>query len=282
MEIALAVGSLKVAYNLTVFGIKLDQVPAAVRRCLELVRTCHYDLEALIKLRNEYLPLLETKSAILERINTIIENAHKGLLEVARLVEKLRPEAHDGNSSLRGRLEWMFIDSREFLSQEPLVSRQHSSVIAELNFLRHLVLLTPLLDGVGGSSVAGAGSSKRPAVAWENIALLDEMLGGEKRLSASTASETPPFAKHARCTCHLGSAGSAGCDCTSDATSRALGQHSSHGNVLPSDGPPPSATSSTDSISAHLPRDNKWNSDTNFRGFEPRSERTWVKEQDNL
>ncbi|KAK0610911.1 hypothetical protein B0T14DRAFT_439392, partial [Immersiella caudata] len=147
MEAAIAVGSLKVAYHLLIFGIKVDQVPAAVRRCIELVRTCHFDLEDLIKLRNESLPMLESKPAILTRVNTIIENACVGLLEVARLVEKLRPEAHGGNTPLRGRLEWLLIDSREFDSQEPLISRQHSSVIAELNFLRQLVLLTPLIDG---------------------------------------------------------------------------------------------------------------------------------------
>ncbi|KAK0648208.1 hypothetical protein B0T16DRAFT_326817, partial [Cercophora newfieldiana] len=142
MEAAIAVGTLKVAYNLLIFGIKVDQVPAAVRRCVELVRTCHFDLEDLIKLRNESLRMLESKPAILTRVNTIIENARTGLLEVARLVEKLRPEVHEGNTPLRGRLEWLFVDSREFDSQEPLISRQHSSVIAELNFLRQLVLLT--------------------------------------------------------------------------------------------------------------------------------------------
>jgi len=180
MEAAIAVGTLKIAYNLLIFGIKVDQVPAAVRRCVELVRTCHFDLEDLIKLRNELLPMLESKPAILTHVNTIIENARAGLLEVAKLVEKLRPEVHGGNTPLRGRLEWLFVDSREFDSQEPLISRQHSSVIAELNFLRQLVLLTPLIDGAkaGGS---GAAAEPRPMVAWENVALLDEMLGGGKQ-----------------------------------------------------------------------------------------------------
>jgi len=179
MEAAIALGSLKVAYHLIISGIQLDQVPDAVRRCIELVRTCHHDLEDLIKLRNESLPLLETKPSILDRINIIIENARRGLLEVARLVEKLRPEAHNGSSPLLSRLEWLFIDSREFASQEPLISRQHSSVIAELNFLRQLVLFAPLLQG---AQMPGSPPPppRQPAVAWDNVGLLDEMLGGKK------------------------------------------------------------------------------------------------------
>ncbi|KAB5536131.1 hypothetical protein GE09DRAFT_1249685 [Coniochaeta sp. 2T2.1] len=191
MELAIAAGSLKVAFNLVIFGIKLDQVPATVRRCFELVRTCHRDLEDLIKLRNESLPMLESKPAILERLNTIIENAHKGLLEVARLVEKLRPEVHDGSSRFLSRLEWIFIDSSEFTSQESLISRQHSSVIAELNFLRQLVLLTPLVDGVKTSKDAVVKVEKRPVVAWDNVALLDEMLGGNKKTYSTSNQSTP-------------------------------------------------------------------------------------------
>ena len=186
MEIAIAVGSLRVAYSLLITGIKVEQVPNAVRRCIELVRTCHRDLDDLIKLRNESLPMLSSKPAILERINVIIQNAHNGLLEVARLVEKLRPEAHDGSSPLMGRLEWLFVDSREFASQEPLISRQHSSVIAELTFLRQLILLAPLIDrAVSGSEkdVSTQKTEKKSMVAWDNVGLLDEMLGGNKRVS---------------------------------------------------------------------------------------------------
>ncbi|KAK3994855.1 hypothetical protein QBC44DRAFT_221985, partial [Cladorrhinum sp. PSN332] len=190
MEVAIAIGSLKAAYHLVVFGIKLDQVPAAVRRCLELVRACHYDLQDLIKLRNESLSLLETKHAILERVNTIIENAHKGLLEVCQLVEKLRPAAHDGNTPLMSRIEWLFFDSSEFTSQEPLIAAQHRSVIAELGFLRQLVLFTPMLSDLADKGKAKAAASdekageKSRAAQWDNLALLDEMLGGGKKDSA--------------------------------------------------------------------------------------------------
>lgn len=184
MEVAIAAESLKVAYQLLVFGIKIDQVPDAVRRCIELVRTCHYDLEDLIRLRNQSLPLLESKPAILNRINTIVERARTSLFEVARLVEKLRPEAHEGNTPFISRLERLFVSSRDFKSQEPLISRQHSSVIAELNFLRQLILLAPLVDGLKpGGEVAARTETSRPTVAWENVALLDEMLGGTRQIA---------------------------------------------------------------------------------------------------
>jgi len=181
MEIAIALGSLKVAYHALVSGIRLDQVPDAARICIGLVRTCHGDLEDLIRLRNESLALLEARPALLTRLDTVINAARSGLLEVARLVEKMRPEAHGGATPLRGRLEWLLIDQKEFASQEPLIARQHASVISELNFLRQLVLLALLVQNGGASASEGSGgggNGARGVVAWDNVALLDEMMGG--------------------------------------------------------------------------------------------------------
>ncbi len=96
MEAAILVGSLRVAYHLLLFGVKLDQAPDAVRRFIELVRTCHYNLEALIKHRDDFLPLLRSKADHFNRVNTIIDRARASLVGVALLVEKLRPNDHDG------------------------------------------------------------------------------------------------------------------------------------------------------------------------------------------
>jgi hypothetical protein len=184
METALVLGSLKAAYHFVIFGIQLDQVPSTVRQCLELVRTCHNDLQHLIELRNENIMLLESRPKILERMNQIIENAHNGLLEVCRIVEKCRPEAHDGKTAFMSRVAWIFVDSNEFKTQESLISRQHSAVIAELNFLRQLVLMGPILSEARdlstdkGSKVAE--KSVKDASAFTNIGLLGEMMGSIK------------------------------------------------------------------------------------------------------
>ena len=80
---------LKASYHLVIFGIQLEQVPDAVRRSLELVRTCHDDLQYLIELRNQNLALLEREPVGLARLNKIIQNAHQGLFEVCNIVEAL-------------------------------------------------------------------------------------------------------------------------------------------------------------------------------------------------
>ncbi|KAK5651470.1 hypothetical protein OQA88_12477 [Cercophora sp. LCS_1] len=187
MKAAGAHGLLGTAYQVLISEIKLDQVPDDVRRCIELVRTCHHDLEDPIKVRNESLPIIEFKPTILERVNTITDNTHRDLLEVARLVEKPRPEARDGSSPL-GRPEWLFIGQYGFTNHEPLVARQHASVITELNFLRQLVLLAPSIrPGPACTADGGEGNEggKKSIVAWDNVALLDEMLGGNKAYTVS-------------------------------------------------------------------------------------------------
>ena len=177
-------GSLRVAYELLIFGIKLDQVPDAVRRCIELVRTCHYDLEALIKHRDELLPLLRSKPHDLNRVNTIIDRSRASLDEVALLVEKLRPNGH---TPFRSRLEWLWSGSDDFQSQEPLVSYQHRTLLAELSFLRGLSLLAPLVQSQG----VGARAEPRPTVAWENLTLLDDMLGGTRHIPRPLGAPSP-------------------------------------------------------------------------------------------
>ncbi len=174
--VSISEGSLKVAYELLIFGINLHQVPDAVGRCIELVRTCHDDLKALIRHRDELLPLLRSKPDDLHRVNTIIERSRATIGEMARLVDRLRT---NGRTPLRSRLEWMWSGADEFKSQEPLVSYQHRTILAELGFLRGLALVAPIVQSQG----VGARAEPRPTVAWENLTLLDDMLGGTKPIS---------------------------------------------------------------------------------------------------
>ncbi|KAH7347849.1 hypothetical protein B0T11DRAFT_145259 [Plectosphaerella cucumerina] len=183
--LSISLASLKTLYLVINFTIDLNHCPNEVRRCLELVRTLYGDLQHLITLRNECLPVLSARPTILARTDLVITNAHDGLTEVCGIVEKLRPDR--GKTSLQKRFTWIFLDSKEFKSQEPLVSRQHASVLAELNFLRMMVL--SIGQPVWATENAG---EKTKAVAprvtaFNNISLLDDMMAGGRRVSSVSA-----------------------------------------------------------------------------------------------
>ncbi|RFN50629.1 hypothetical protein FIE12Z_5133 [Fusarium flagelliforme] len=132
-----------ITYNLITFLIQSGQASDEVRRSLELVRTCDRDLQHLIILREEHIDILERKPIELVRINLIIEDAHKGLLEVARIVEKCRPEAHRGSLPFYRRGGWVLFDSKQFNSQVPVINAHHQSVLGEIGFLRTIALHVP-------------------------------------------------------------------------------------------------------------------------------------------
>ncbi|KAG7039778.1 hypothetical protein JMJ77_0012462 [Colletotrichum scovillei] len=165
--------ALRATYYIVLFGIELDQVPQEVRNSLELVRTCHTDLQYLIEIRNELLPLLQRRSKVLERVNSIVETTHKGLVEVCELVEKSRPRLNNGRTPFRSRLSWILLDSAQFKAQRPVISRHHASVLAELNFLRQIALLAPTPDRGDGDDDA----SKKPTMLFDNVALLEDLIG---------------------------------------------------------------------------------------------------------
>ncbi|KID97347.1 hypothetical protein MAJ_06722, partial [Metarhizium majus ARSEF 297] len=125
------------------------RVAKEIRRCLELVQTCHQDLQHLIDLRNEHLKLLEAApQRILDRINRVIDSANQGLVEGRRIVEKCRPKAHRGmKMTLHNRLEWVLRSSVDFRGQEPVIIRHNAAVLAELNYLRQITTRT-LLDNI--------------------------------------------------------------------------------------------------------------------------------------
>ncbi|TQN66158.1 hypothetical protein CSHISOI_09269 [Colletotrichum shisoi] len=138
--------SLHATYQLLRFSVDVDHAPSQVRQSLELVQTCHRDLQHLIEIRNECLPFLRQTPVVLNRVNDIIETAGQGLVEVCRIVEKRRPDANKGKVPLRDRVAWVLFDSVEFRGHEPTISRHHASVLAEMTFLRHAVLLAPQIQ----------------------------------------------------------------------------------------------------------------------------------------
>ncbi|KAJ4327757.1 hypothetical protein N0V84_001866 [Fusarium piperis] len=148
-----------------------DPLSTQVRSCIELVRTCHYDLEHLVQLRNQHATLL--LPAAVERIDGIIEAAQQCHDRVDRLVEKCRPEAHGGKTPLRSKMRWILADSLDFESQQPLLHCHHAAVLAELNFVRQVVLAAPTMGDQKEEETA-----PEPAVVsstFSNIALLGDV-----------------------------------------------------------------------------------------------------------
>ncbi|KAF4979512.1 hypothetical protein FZEAL_4280 [Fusarium zealandicum] len=166
--------AIRATYYFLTWALDHGQVPNEIRRSLELVRTCDHDLQHLIELRHECLPLLQRRPMVLRRADLIIKAAQAGLAEACELVERCRPEAHGGKTPLSNQMAWMLVDSSEFRGQEAVISRHHAAVLAELSFLRQIALLAP----VGNSSEVEQHRGARQDVAvFDNVALLGDILG---------------------------------------------------------------------------------------------------------
>ncbi|KAI8724375.1 hypothetical protein NCS52_00006400 [Fusarium sp. LHS14.1] len=168
-----------ITYHIITLAIETGQANDEVRRSLELVRTCDRDLQHLISLRDENLDILERKPIEFERINLIIEDAHKGLLEVGRIVEKCRPEANRGKLPFGKRGRWVLFDSKQFNSQVPVINGHHQAVLTEITFLRQIALHipTPVQDQVVDP---GANLAQRKRVAIDNVNLLGSLMGRKR------------------------------------------------------------------------------------------------------
>jgi hypothetical protein len=167
--------AIHVSYNLLSWALDHDQVPNDIRRSLELVRTCDADLQHLIELRNDCLPLLQRRPKVLHRVHCIIESAQKGLTEVCEIVERCRPETDRGTRTrFSKQMAWVLVDSSEFKNQEPIVSRHHAAVLAELNFLRQVALMAPVSEPEKVQERCGI-QSDLPV--FDSVALLGDMLG---------------------------------------------------------------------------------------------------------
>ncbi|KAK2767107.1 hypothetical protein CKAH01_15382 [Colletotrichum kahawae] len=188
-----SVSALHATYQLILFSVDVDQVPSQVRRSLELVQTCHRDLQHLIEIRNECLHLLEKTPIVLNRVNEIIAAADKGLIEVCQIVEKCRPGANNGKVPFKNRVGWVLFDSREFRAQEPVISRHHAAVLSELNFLRQTALLAPQLQQQ--KPVINTEIKKGTEI-FDNVALLGGLMG-EMAFSGTNSHQKSSFSSEA-------------------------------------------------------------------------------------
>ncbi|KAF4446804.1 hypothetical protein F53441_9585 [Fusarium austroafricanum] len=181
-----------ITYHIITLAIEAGQTNDQVRRSLELVRTCDRDLQHLIGLREEHLDILERKPIELDRINLIIEDAHMGLLEVGRIVEKCRPEANKGKIPFTRRGRWVLFDSKEFNSQVPVINGHHQAVLAEITFLRQIALHIPA--PIQNQAVCmNTKLIEKRRVGIDNVGLLSSLMGSKSatRLSVSELPASP-------------------------------------------------------------------------------------------
>lgn len=80
-------------------------------------------------------------------------------------------------------MAWVLVDSSEFKSQEPIVSRHHAAVLAELNFLRQVALMAPVFEPEKVQERCGV---QRDLPVFDSVALLGDMLGDLTMTSKST------------------------------------------------------------------------------------------------
>lgn len=164
--------------------VESAQADDQVRRSFHLVRTCDRDLQHLISLRDAHLDILERKPIELQRVNAIIEDAHKGLLEVGRIVEKCRPEAHKGRLPFYRRGGWTLFNFKEFNSQVPVINGHHQSVLTEITFLRQIALYIPPPVQMEAVRI-DTKEAKEKRINIDNINLLSALMGGRSGMFAS-------------------------------------------------------------------------------------------------
>ncbi|KAJ4136578.1 hypothetical protein NW768_004195 [Fusarium equiseti] len=193
-------GSLtNVTYHIITLLIECRQATDQVRRSLELIRTCDRDLQHLITLREEHLDILERKPIELVRVNSIIEDAHIGLLDVGRIIEKCRPEAHRGKMPYFRRGMWVMFDAEEFNSQVPVINGHHQSVLTEIQFLRFIAFhIPPVVQKQAAET--GTKVVRKKKIDIGNISLLIDLIGPKPVATPATSPDTdacPPDSQKA-------------------------------------------------------------------------------------
>ncbi|KAL7916719.1 hypothetical protein GGI35DRAFT_466250 [Trichoderma velutinum] len=184
--------SIRSTYRAVSVAIDGENISNDMRRSLELVRTCNQDLQELIRLRNEHLQLLEKQPQTLERLNSIIEKVHKGLLDASRIVEKYRPELHAGKKSLHTQIAWAHRDSQEFQALGPTMSQHNATILAEISFLRSLTIITQSRPEEAKETEILGSDDK---TLFNNLELLEDFMGdvsGSQDLSHASPPAPPP------------------------------------------------------------------------------------------
>jgi hypothetical protein len=125
-----------VTFSRVLFDVKNTRTD--VKTCLDLVQRVDQDIQYAISLRTKNLKLLSEAPDELRRIDGIISAATESILDVGRLLEGCRPEAHGGRVPFRGKVKWVLGDSTAFSRRTGNLQQQHAAINIEIMYMRGL------------------------------------------------------------------------------------------------------------------------------------------------
>jgi hypothetical protein len=175
ITVALASG-LAAAVNTAVtfvrFAYEIKNTPTDVKTCLDLVCRVDEDIQFAINLRAQQAKQLSMNPENLRRLDRIIAQASESIIDVGRLLEGCRREAHGGKVPFQGRVKWILGDSTAFSKRTANLQQQHAAINAEIAYMRQIEALKPLRELTASTvfenaellSMSRKGSSSRLSV----------------------------------------------------------------------------------------------------------------------
>lgn len=168
------------AFIFTRFIYEIKNTSKDVKTCLDLVRRVDEDIQYTISLRAQHIKQLSRNPETLRRLDSIIKSACESILDVGRLLEGCRKEAHGGTVPIQGRVKWVLSDSVAFSRRTANLQQQHAAINIEIAYMRQLEALKPLSE-LANKNI------------FENPELLSMSLKrSSSRLSLFSAPDTPP------------------------------------------------------------------------------------------
>jgi hypothetical protein len=182
------------------FVYDLKNTPVDVKTCLDLVRRVDEDIQYAISLRGKNLKLLSDSPIELDRLDRIVAAASESILDVGRLLEGCRREAHGGKVPIKGRMKWVLGDSTAFSRRTGNLQQQHAAINVEIAYLRQMEALKPLRDLSNNTTFENAdlmsmGSRRRSSSrlsAYEDGNLILVLVSTSSRLMGNLDTLPPP------------------------------------------------------------------------------------------
>jgi len=120
------------------FIYDLKNTPVHVKTCLDLVARIVDDIQFAVSLRDRFLKLLSENPGDLKRLDRVIASAEQSILDIGRLLEGCREEAHGRNVPLKWRMRWVLGDSAAFALRTGNLQQQHATILHEIAYLTSL------------------------------------------------------------------------------------------------------------------------------------------------
>jgi len=114
--------SLNSIVNFSRFAYELKSTPTDVKTALDLVTRVNDDIQYAITLRAKYFKQLSTIPENLKRLDKVIAQASQSIMDIGRLLEGTRREAHGGKVPIGGRVKWILGHSTVSICEYPTES----------------------------------------------------------------------------------------------------------------------------------------------------------------